>query len=141
MIRYVAMAMLFSVLSAVSVCVQAMPVVQGDPSMLYRGWSVEAGLPQVSVTAMAQDEQGYIWLGTQGGLARFDGHQFTVFNTANTPQLLSNLVTTLYLDSNKRLWIGTVNGLSYFAGFASAAVVVISIQAWLIHSQSTAQRL
>jgi hypothetical protein len=39
------------------------------------------------------------------------------------------------------IFINKNNGLSYFAGFASAAVVVISIQAWLIHSQSTAQRL
>jgi len=131
-VRYVAMAMLCSMLLAV--CVQAMPGIQGNPSTLYRGWSVEAGLPQVSVTAMAQDEQGYIWLGTQGGLARFDGHQFTVFNTANTPQLLSNLVTSLYLDSNKRLWIGTVNGLSYFANGEFTAVDTASLKLGMISS-------
>ncbi|SNY56724.1 diguanylate cyclase (GGDEF) domain-containing protein [Arsukibacterium tuosuense] len=115
MFRYVAATMLLLMLLSVSACLHAMPGVLDKTSLLYRGWSVEAGLPQVSVTAMAQDEQGYIWLGTQGGLARFDGHQFTVFNTANTPQLLSNLITSLYVDSKNRLWIGTVNGLSYYA--------------------------
>jgi diguanylate cyclase (GGDEF)-like protein len=132
--RYVALAILFLILIAVSVCLQAMPDVQDSPSTLYRGWSVEAGLPQVSVTSMAQDEQGYIWLGTQGGLARFDGNKFTVFNTANTPQILSNLITTLYLDSNKRLWIGTVNGLSYFANGEFTAVDTSIVQPGSISS-------
>tara|TARA_R100001443_G_scaffold50810_2_gene62807 strand:- start:3848 stop:6784 length:2937 start_codon:yes stop_codon:yes gene_type:complete len=126
--------MLFTMLLAASACLQAMPAVQGNPSTLYRGWSVDGGLPQVSVTAMAQDEQGYIWLGTQGGLARFDGHRFTVFNTANTPQILSNLVTALYLDRNKRLWIGTVNGLSYFADGKFTAVDTGNLKPGMITS-------
>lgn len=82
-----------------------------DDSYLYRIWSVESGLPQVSVTAMVQDAEGYMWLGTQNGLARFDGVQFKVFNTANTPNMPSNLITSLLLDQQQRLWIGTVNGL------------------------------
>lgn len=115
MFRYVAAAIAFSMLLMASANLQALPSMTDKQSLLYRGWSVEAGLPQVSVTAMVQDEQGYIWLGTQSGLARFDGHQFTVFNTANTPQILSNLITALFIDSSQRLWIGTVNGLSYHA--------------------------
>jgi ligand-binding sensor domain-containing protein len=78
---------------------------------LYRIWSVEAGLPQISVTAIVQDDQGFIWLGTQNGLARFDGLNFKVYNTANTPALSSNLISALHFDSQQRLWIGTVNGL------------------------------
>lgn len=110
MFRYIAAAMLlFSCAN-----LQALPGLLDKQSLLYQGWSVDAGLPQVSVTAMVQDSQGFIWLGTQGGLARFDGNKFTVFNTANTPALLSNLITTLYIDSNQRLWIGTVSGLSYY---------------------------
>lgn len=78
---------------------------------LYRIWSVESGLPQISVLAMVQDAEGFIWLATQGGLARFDGQHFTVFNTANTPALPSNYITALLLDSQQQLWIGTANGL------------------------------
>lgn len=78
---------------------------------LYRFWSVEAGLPQISVTAIVQDEAGYLWVGTQNGLARFDGINFTVFNTANTPAFSSNFITALHFDNQQRLWIGTANGL------------------------------
>ena len=88
---------------------QAMVLSQDE--YLYRVWSVESGLPQISVTAIAQDAQGFLWLGTQNGLARFDGVHFDVFNTANTPALSSNLITALHIDQQQRLWIGTVNGL------------------------------
>ncbi|MDX1678561.1 diguanylate cyclase [Arsukibacterium sp.] len=115
MIRVIVTAIQLGMLWSVSCAAMAMPGALDKASLLFRGWSVEAGLPQVSVTAMVQDKQGYMWLGTQGGLARFDGHQFRVFNTANTPQLQSNLITALYIDSQQRLWIGTVNGLSYYA--------------------------
>jgi diguanylate cyclase (GGDEF)-like protein len=88
---------------------QAMVLSQDE--YLYRVWSVESGLPQISVTAIAQDAQGFLWLGTQNGLARFDGVHFDVFNTANTPAFSSNLITALHIDQQQRLWIGTVNGL------------------------------
>lgn len=78
---------------------------------LYRIWSVESGLPQISVQAIVQDAEGFIWLGTQNGLARFDGQQFEVFNTANTPLLPSNLISSLLIDDQQQLWIGTANGL------------------------------
>lgn len=90
---------------------------------LYRIWSVESGLPQISVLAMVQDEEGFIWLATQGGLARFDGQHFTVFNTANTPALPSNYITALLLDSQQQLWIGTANGLVKRAQQQFSAVV------------------
>lgn len=78
---------------------------------LYRVWSVESGLPQISVQVMVQDADGFIWMGTQNGLARFDGAQFDVFNTANSPELPSNLVTALLIDDTQQLWIGTSSGL------------------------------
>tara|TARA_R110002126_G_scaffold98045_31_gene228189 strand:+ start:3548 stop:6505 length:2958 start_codon:yes stop_codon:yes gene_type:complete len=132
--RYVAAAILLLILLLTSAGAVALPGLLERQSVLYRGWSVEAGLPQVSVAAMVQDKQGYIWLGTQGGLARFDGHQFTVFNTANTPQLLSNLITALYLDREQRLWIGTVNGLSYYQSGKFHTVDISAIEAGTINS-------
>ncbi|MEH8021473.1 diguanylate cyclase domain-containing protein [Rheinheimera metallidurans] len=92
--------------------VSAMVLSQND--YLYRIWSVESGLPQISVTALAQDEQGFLWVGTQNGLARFDGLNFQVFNTANTADFSSNFITALHFDKQQRLWIGTVNGLMRF---------------------------
>ena len=90
---------------------QSQALVLSQQDYLYRVWSVEAGLPQISVTAIAQDNEGFLWLGTQNGLARFDGVQFEVFNTANTPQISSNLITALHFDKLGRLWIGSVNGM------------------------------
>ena len=44
-----------------------------DKGFVFRAWSTQAGLPQNSVNAMVQTPDGYLWLATQGGLARFDG--------------------------------------------------------------------
>src|ERR1700734_2191717 len=54
------------------------------PQYVTKIWHTEEGLPQNSVNAMLQDHRGYIWIGTFGGLARFDGARFTLFNSANT---------------------------------------------------------
>lgn len=78
--------------------------------MVHRAWSTEEGLPQVSVLSMLQDHQGYIWLGTQEGLARFDGVQFEVFNQYNLAALQGDTINTLLEDSKKRLWVGTTSG-------------------------------
>ena len=48
-------------------------------------WQLEQGLPQISVTSIAQTPDGYLWLGTFNGLVRFDGVRFTVFDEGNTP--------------------------------------------------------
>lgn len=77
---------------------------------LHRIWTTEEGLPQNSVTTILQAQDGYLWLGTLGGLARFDGVRFTVFNTANTAAIKSNRIRTLYQDRDGSLWIGTEHG-------------------------------
>src|SRR5688572_19685637 len=51
-------------------------------------WTTADGLPQNSVTAMAQTTDGYLWLGTFNGLVRFDGTRFTVFDRDNVPALV-----------------------------------------------------
>lgn len=73
-------------------------------------WRTEAGLNNDSVTAIAQTPDGYLWLGTEEGLARFDGVRFTVFNKQNTPALRGNQISALLVDSRKNLWIGTDGG-------------------------------
>jgi ligand-binding sensor domain-containing protein/signal transduction histidine kinase len=70
----------------------------------------EGGLPQNVVIAMTQTRDGYLWFGTQQGLARFDGVQFKTFNDGNTPGLSSTTITKLFEDSRGNLWIGTENG-------------------------------
>lgn len=81
-----------------------------DNQFLKKRWTTEEGLPQNSVTSIVQTRDGYLWLGTFGGLVRFDGVRFTTFNTANTPALRSNRIMSLYEDAEKILWIGTETG-------------------------------
>ncbi len=73
-------------------------------------WHAEDGLPQSSVTSIAQSREGYLWLGTFGGLARFDGVKFKVFNTSNTPRLPSNRVLSVFQERSGALWLGTEEG-------------------------------
>src|SRR5882672_2659083 len=70
-------------------------------------WRTEQGLPQNSVNAVIQSRDGYLWLATFGGLARFDGLKFTIFDSVNVPGLMSNRVIAEYEDKRGRLWIGT----------------------------------
>ncbi|HEX7707237.1 MAG TPA: diguanylate cyclase [Thermoanaerobaculia bacterium] len=67
-----------------------------------RRWSVEHGLPQVSVTSIVQDREGYLWIGTFGGLVRFDGVTVTAI-----PSRCSARILSLGLDPEGELWVGT----------------------------------
>jgi diguanylate cyclase (GGDEF)-like protein len=93
----------------------AAPAASLDPSRAvtqYRrdAWNTREGLPQSSVESIAQTKDGYIWLGTQEGLARFDGVRFVVFDKSNTPALRHNRVKALLADREGSLWIGTEGG-------------------------------
>jgi signal transduction histidine kinase/ligand-binding sensor domain-containing protein/CheY-like chemotaxis protein len=68
------------------------------------------GLPQFSIHHITQTPDGYLWLATQAGLARFNGQRFTVFDNRNTPELLTNTIWALRADRAGSLWIGTVTG-------------------------------
>ena len=56
----------------------------------HQSWLTENGLPQNTVQSIVQTQDGYLWIGTQEGLARFDGINFTVFDKENTPAFKSN---------------------------------------------------
>jgi PAS domain S-box-containing protein len=86
-----------------------------DPSKsitqyVHQMWQTEDGLPHDSIDAIVQTHDGYIWIGTGGGLARFDGVNFTVFDKRNTPEIKSDEITALFEDSQGNLWIGTGGG-------------------------------
>jgi signal transduction histidine kinase/ligand-binding sensor domain-containing protein len=71
----------------------------------FRTWNTENGLPQNSVQAIAQTPDGYLWLATRDGLARFDGLKFKIFQKSNTPELPTNRLAWLAADDLGRLWI------------------------------------
>ena len=76
-------------------------------------WTQESGLPQDTIRAIAQTKDGYLWLGTDEGLARFDGYEFAVFNKTNG-DLPDNSITALAAANDGGLWIGTSNGLTEY---------------------------
>ena len=72
---------------------------------------MEEGLPDGEITAIAQTPEGYLWIGTPKGLARFDGARFRVYQPKNTPELKDASVANLLTDHAGRLWIGTADGM------------------------------
>jgi ligand-binding sensor domain-containing protein/signal transduction histidine kinase len=76
-----------------------------------KSWTTEDGLPQHHIACLKQTRDGYLWIGTWSGLARFDGMRFTVYNKFNTPELVNDTINALTVDSDGTLWIGTKEGL------------------------------
>ncbi len=77
---------------------------------MQQSWQTEQGLPENSVVSIAQTTDGYLWFGTEGGLARFDGFRFTTFEKSNTPEIRNNFITSLLVDRHGNLWIGMQGG-------------------------------
>ncbi len=75
-----------------------------------RIWQTRDGLPQETVQAFAQTPDGFLWIGTTGGLLRFDGSHFVPFERTNTPAFHDNSVFSLMTGRDGTLWIGTEGG-------------------------------
>lgn len=73
-------------------------------------WQEQEGLPSNGVTGVVQTPDGYLWVSTAEGVARFDGMRFTTFDSLNTPAIRSNNVHALLVDRSGALWIGTHAG-------------------------------
>src|SRR5437588_10191026 len=73
-------------------------------------WKTENGLPQNSVNAIVQTRDGYLWVATYEGVARFDGVNFKVVNKRSSPALKNLAVRAMCEDQNGNLWIGTEDG-------------------------------
>ncbi|MDR3458374.1 MAG: two-component regulator propeller domain-containing protein [Verrucomicrobiae bacterium] len=73
-------------------------------------WDTEANLPSSTVTSVVQTPDGYLWVGTYNGLARFDGARFVTFDPVDHPELGQARVQGLFLDVTGTLWINTFRG-------------------------------
>ncbi|WP_406663396.1 EAL domain-containing protein [Gallaecimonas sp. GXIMD1310] len=81
---------------------------------LYKTIGKEDGLSQLSVYDIAQDNDGYFWLATPGGVERFDGVSVEPFNIKATGSFSpSNFVRRVFVDSNDTVWVGTQNSLAF----------------------------
>src|SRR3954471_22995983 len=82
------------------------------PRYNVRVWQIDDGLPQNSVWAITQTREGYLWIGTQQGLARFDGMRFVAIDSKAAPELKHGYITALCASRDGGLWIGcSGNGL------------------------------
>jgi signal transduction histidine kinase/ligand-binding sensor domain-containing protein/CheY-like chemotaxis protein len=107
-----------------------------DPSLklsqyVIDNWQIPQGLPQSSAEAIARTPDGYLWVGTQEGLARFDGVRFVVFDHANEPAIPDKNISVLYVDTTGRLWIGTRAGI---AAYEHGHFKALSVMPGLAHA-------
>jgi len=74
--------------------------------------TVENGLSHNEVTSIVQDHDGFIWIGTRGGLNRYDGYEFKIFNQVpgDSNSLVNPSIERLFVDSKGNIWIGTKSG-------------------------------
>src|SRR5215212_9557985 len=82
-----------------------------------RAWQTDSGLPQNTVHSIAQTADGYVWVATEEGLARFDGLGFKIFDRQNTPALKGNDVRALLAGAKAGdLWVCTAAGVARLSG-------------------------
>ncbi len=98
-------------------------------SLVTTHWGTKEGLPSNEARPILQSREGYIWIGTGFGLARFDGIQFDVFNAKSTPEIKASDVTALHEDGAGNLWVGFQSGgvLKYAGGQFQAPASCASI--------------
>jgi signal transduction histidine kinase/ligand-binding sensor domain-containing protein len=82
----------------------------GATGFLFEIKDTEDDLPSSTVTAIEQTREGYLWIGTYNGLARYDGERFVTYHPINTPELSHARIQGLYVDAEGTLWINTFRG-------------------------------
>jgi signal transduction histidine kinase/ligand-binding sensor domain-containing protein len=102
------------ILTAVVCAIKGAALEPGTPLADFgrQSWVMENGLPQNSVHALLQTRDGYLWLGTEAGLVRFDGNSFAVFDHSSNPALPSGDIRCLLESKDGALWVGTSDGLA-----------------------------
>ncbi len=88
----------------------AAETIKGAENYTIRSWQTQDGLPEPTVQAFAQTSDGHLWIGTTGGLLRYDGSGFVTYERGNTPAFLQNSVFSLMTSRDGSLWIGTEGG-------------------------------
>jgi signal transduction histidine kinase/ligand-binding sensor domain-containing protein len=81
-----------------------------EQGYITRNWDTEEGLPASNVSALARTRDGCLWIGTPGGLVRYDGFRFKTHYPGNTPGLPDARISSLLVDRAGTLWIGMLGG-------------------------------
>jgi diguanylate cyclase (GGDEF)-like protein len=105
-----------AILFAISICISGTRSAAAlDPqtpfhALILDHWSVEQGLPQITVLGIAQDRAGFLWINTQLAVARFDGTRFVTFDRAATG-VDTSMLTAVWADPLGQVWFGGAHGL------------------------------
>ncbi|MBB6143173.1 ligand-binding sensor domain-containing protein/signal transduction histidine kinase [Silvibacterium bohemicum] len=102
-----------TILLSLLLCCAASAAFTDDPTRLQytqHVWHVQDGLPEEPVQAIEQTPDGYLWIGTTGGLVRFDGSLFLTYSRSNTPSMTENSIFCLHTGRDGSLWLGTEGG-------------------------------
>jgi ligand-binding sensor domain-containing protein/signal transduction histidine kinase len=110
MVSQMSRMLMSALLSAFLVPGTALAVSSPPSAFSERTWQIEDGLPEQTVQAFAQTSDHYLWIGTTGGLLRFDGAHFVLYDRENTPALPDTDVFSLMVARDNSLWIGTEGG-------------------------------
>ena len=83
-----------------------------DKNLIFDHFNVIDGLSHPAVNVIVQDSSGFLWIGTQNGLNKYDGYNFTVYKSYEQQEngLTDNCIKALYVDKNGILWVGTATG-------------------------------
>jgi len=89
---------------------------EAEPSMFFSHLTSKNGLPSDRVYMLMQNFQGYVWLATDNGLARYNGSSMKIFNhlIGDSTSILDNIVYSIKEALDSTLWIGTIDGLSIY---------------------------
>jgi ligand-binding sensor domain-containing protein/signal transduction histidine kinase len=92
------------------------PIYAQPPNLDFESFDTHNGLSQNLVFAIAQDQKGFLWFGTDEGLNRFDGHEFRIFrhDENDSTTLADNSIHAIVVDNAGVIWIGTANGISRY---------------------------
>ncbi|MFT3781824.1 MAG: response regulator [Nibricoccus sp.] len=97
-----------------TVCALGLDPMRKPDQYKFETWVEDKGLPYLSIRALLQSKEGYLWVGTRRGLARFDGMRFVAFTSDNRPELIDDGILSLCEDGSGRLWIGTNRGVVWY---------------------------
>ena len=81
------------------------------PGYLFRSWDIDDGMPSTHVNAVARTADGFVWLATAKGLARFDGQHFVTFDYSRARTVDDSTFTSLLVDQEGTLWAGNAAGM------------------------------
>ncbi|MDQ8005871.1 MAG: two-component regulator propeller domain-containing protein [Pedobacter sp.] len=87
-----------------------------SPKINFKNYSINEGLSQNTVLCLLQDKYGFIWIGTEDGLNKFDGYEFTIYkhDNADSTSISHNQINALYEDTDGKIWVATSKGLNVF---------------------------